>query len=139
MKTAKRTITLLLAVCLLFSCWGMEADATTYSSNYFSSYSCLIHAVGSGKVTFTGNISAVHTMTRLGITRILIYKGDGTYVKTVYGSTSNNLLWDNRASFLQDYTYQGVSGTSYYGIVYFVCRDDNGFDSRHVTTSTVTA
>lgn len=139
MKTTKRTVTLLLAIFLLFSCWGMEADAAVYSSNYFSSYGGFATSLGSGKVAFTGTITAVHTMNRLGVTRILIYKSDGTYVKTVYGSISNNLLRDNDAFFAADYIYQGSPGTSYYGIVYFVCRDDNGFDSRHVTTNTVTA
>lgn len=135
MKTLKRTTTLLLALCLLFSCWGMEADAAVYSSNYFSSYGCYVHNVG-GKVTFTATVTALHTMDRLGVTRILIYKSDGTYVKTVYGSTSNGLLKDNRASFAGEYVYQGDANTSYYGVVYFTCRDENGSDSRHVTTNT---
>lgn len=137
MKTLKRTTTLLLALCLLFSCWGMEADAAVYSSNYFSSYGGFIHNEGGGKIVFSGTITAVHTMERLGITRILIYKGDGTYVKTVYGSTSNGLLWDNRATFGADYTYYGDPNSSYYGVIYFTCRDTNGSDSRHVTTDTV--
>lgn len=134
MKTLKRTTTLLLALCLLFSCWGTEADAAVYSSNYFSSYGCYVHNVG-GKVTFTATISAVHTMDRLGVTLIHIYKADGTFVKTVYGSTSNGLLEDNNSSFAAEYIYQGVAGTSYYGVVYFTCRDSTGSDSRHVTTN----
>lgn len=137
MKTLKRTTTLLLALCLLFSCWGMEADAAVYSSNYFSSYGGFATSLGNGKVAFTGTITAVHTMDRLGVTRILIYKADGTYVKTVYGSTSNGLLRDNDAFFAADYIYQGDPNTSYYGIVYFTCRDASGSDSRHVTTDTV--
>lgn len=137
MKTLKRTTTLLLALCLLFSCWGMEADAATYSSNYFSSYGGFIRNAGGGKIIFSATITAVHTMDRLGITRILIYKGDGTYVKTVYGSTSNGLLVDNDFSFAGQYTYQGDPNTSYYGVIYFTCRDSTGSDSRHVTTDTV--
>lgn len=136
MKTLKRTTTLLLALCLLFSCWGMEADAAVYSSNYFSSYGSYVHDVGGGKITFSATLTAVHQMERLGVTRILIYKADGTYVKTVYGSISNGLLRDNDGFFGAEYTYQGVAGTSYYGVVYFTCRDANGSDSRHVTTNT---
>ena len=140
MKALKRTITLLLAVCLFVSCCSTEAGAVEpYSSNYFSAYAAHITAVGGGKITITGDIDAIHTMTRLGVTRILFYKSDGTYVKTVYGSISNGLLKDNSASLFADYTFQGNSGTSYYAIVYFTCRDANGYDSRHVTTRTVTA
>ena len=112
MKTLKRTITLLLAVCLLVSCCGVEAGAVEpRSSNYFAAYGAHVTVIGDGKITITGEVDAVHTMTRLGVTRILFYKSDGTYIKTVYGSISNGLLRDNSPFFAADYTFQGNSGT----------------------------
>lgn len=125
---------------MLFICSATAlADVPTpYASDYISACRASISkGDSSGDVAITFNITAYKTPTSIGASKIVIYKSNGTQVKTITGSTSNGLLWSSGKNGM--YTHSGTSGTSYYAEVTFIAKNASGSDTRTMTTSMVTA
>lgn len=130
----KRSASLFLTIALMLGCMVLPADAR--ASEYLSSYRALISG-SSGKLEIGYTVVAGETMTSIGVSKIQIYKSNGTLVATITGSTTNGLLVKNSDAHSDTYTYSGKSGESYYAVVTFIAKDSSGSDSKSVTTKTV--
>lgn len=63
-------------------------------------------------------------MARIGASKIIIYRYDGTPIRTYYGSTSNYLLSSGVESYSYVYTVTNLeAGTSYYAEVTIIAGD----------------
>lgn len=75
----------------------------------------------------------------IGVESITFYRSDGSRVATVSGSTRNGLIITNTNIHAGDYDYTLTSGVAYYAKVKVFARAGSEYDSRTITTSTITA
>lgn len=134
----KKSLSLILIVALLLSVFTVSVSAR--ASYYFSSYSASLHqGSSSGKISVSYTVvSSAGTMNLIGISRIQVYKSNGTLYKTITGSTSNGLLKSSAFTTAGTYSISCASGTSYYCIVTVYASNSSGSDSRTIQTGTVT-
>lgn len=134
-------IALLIVSTLIFSLLTPALAIDIYSSEYISDAYCYLNKGSvSGQITVYYSVrSTKSALTRIGVSQIAIYKADGTYVRSVYGTTSNGLIKTSGSIATGTYTFDCAPNTSYYAIVYFTVKDANGFDSTSRTTNTVTS
>ena len=129
-------LALLISCCQLVSASNIQPRASEYLSRYTV-------ALGSGDETGTVklafSVTATNTMTQVGISKVEIYKSNGSYVTTIYGNSTNKLLGSSTEHHSGYYIYNGVSGTSYYAKVTVFAKNSSGSDSRVVTTATAKA
>jgi hypothetical protein len=78
-------------------------------------------------------------MTSIGVSRIDVYSSDGSFVKSVNGSTSNGLLASGTSIHSGTHTIKVSSGQRYYLEVTFIAKNSLGSDSKWTTTNTATA
>lgn len=137
----KRFISLALALFLVFSvCMGSATAVTLRASETLTRYSAILKAGrASGSIKISYDILANDKADSLGISSIVIYKSDDSYVTTITGSESNGLIKKSSAYHQSSYTYAGKSGTSYYAVVTVFATIGDKTDSRSVTTKTVKA
>lgn len=138
----KRIFSCILIVTLLLTCCGnvLAADVEMQSSTTLSTYNVKIApGSSSGSITFIFDVTSTRTASLIGISTVKIYKSNGSYVTTVYGTTTNGLMAKNSIRKAGTYSYSGVSGTSYYAIVTFTATVNGVTDSKTVTTNTATA
>lgn len=139
----KRLIVCALAFVLLFSCVPLASAnsiAETRASQYLHGYTTyLARGSSSGDIRLEYIVSATGIMSSLGISQIVVYKSNGTYVTTINGSISNGLFRLADVNHSGYYIYHGTPGTSYYFVVTVFAGDSTGSDSRTVTTNTVQA
>lgn len=136
----KRIATTLLATLMLLSCC-FSAGASVARASIYLTYCGATTQAGtrSGTIEITYDVRASVRASTIGVSKIEIYKSNGTRVTTINGSASNGLLLSNEIRHRSSYTYKGVSGTAYYAKVTMTAKDASGSDSKTVTTSTVTA
>lgn len=108
-------------------------------SYVFSSYWVMIYEGNSaGKINVDFSVMCSHPTTIIGVSSIEIYRANGTHVYTEEGTIENGLL-RNGGNCTGTYTYQGISGLSYYAVVNFYGVADGITDTRSIITDTVTA
>lgn len=134
----------LVAVCIVFilalGVFPNAVSASTQASDYISWYSVgLSQGSSNGQLTLSYNIVGTGTMDTIGVSKIVVYKADGTKYRTIYGTVSNGLLEQNTFSALGVYHFTVATGYSYYCKVTFYSGKDGGYDTRTVTTRTVAA
>lgn len=142
-RICKRISIFLVVLALLNSSIGVafaiSAD-TMRSSPTLNAYSAsLKQGSTAGKITVSFDVAANRQATSLGVSSLKIYKADGSYVTTIYGTTNNGLITTQNFRYISLYTYTGTSGTSYYAEVTVFATIDGVTDSRTVTTNTVKA
>lgn len=93
---------------------------------------------GAGEFKISYDVQANHTADKVGISSIVIYKGDSSYVTTITGSVDNGLIRTNSVRHRSSYTYKGVPGESYYADVTCVSTIGSDSDNRTLTTDVVT-
>lgn len=93
----------------------------------------------SGEVKINYDVYASQKADEVGISSIVIYKSDGSYVTTITGTTGNGLIRTGVIRHKSTYVYTGTSGTSYYAVVTGFATIGSDSDSRTVTTSTIKA
>lgn len=138
----KRLPALFVAIALLISCCHLAgaSDIQPRASEYLSAYTVALGpGDNSGEVKLAFSVLATGKMTQMGISKVEIYKSNGSYVTTIYGNTTNKLLGSSTEHHNGNYIYNGVSGTSYYAKVTVYAKDSTGSDSRTVTTATAKA
>ncbi len=117
-----------------------EHDYNPYiimSSQYISSYSATITPGTNGLIELNCSVIGTGIMSTIGIRTIQLQKyvsGTWTNVKTWNNYFNYN---DIQASFYA--SYQGSVGSQYRAVITFFAENQNGSDSRVVTTSSVTA
>lgn len=138
----KRLPALLVVIALLISCCqlAIASDVQPYASEYLSRYTVALGpGKNSGEVILAYSVLATDTMTQLGISKVEIYKSNGSYVTTIYGNSTNKLMGYSTEHHNGNYIYTGTSGVSYYAKVTVYAKDSTGSDYRTVTTATAKA
>ena len=138
----KRLPALFIVVALLISCCQLvnASGIEPYASKYLSQYTIALGpGDGKGEVKLGFSINATDTMTQVGISKVEIYKSNGSYVTTIYGNSVNKLMGYSTEYHGGAYIYTGTSGVSYYAKVTVYAKDSTGSDSRTVTTATAKA
>lgn len=91
-----------------------------------------------GELRITYEVTAVKSMTKIGVSYIAIYKADGTYVATIIGSKENGLISTGSAH-SGTYSYSAAPGGSYYAVVTLCANTTTDSDSRIIETPVVKA
>ena len=142
MKKFCQIVTLVLAVCMILAVPASAEEIIPYASNYFSAHSTYLTEVSNTSFKVTFSITAVGTMSELGVDHINIERSsDGviwsvvrTYDKDDYGSFvasnafyhSGSVTYSNKQSGYQyrayvDYYAKKGSGSASYGVyAYFI-------------------
>lgn len=145
MKTRKCLAALVAAAVFAACCPVANAEAIPpiqpLASEQFTSYSAILtQGSGSGQLNITYSVWGKNEMTKIGVSKIEIYKSTNSYATfTVFGDTQNGLLATSTSYHSGVYTYTGNPGTSYYAVVTVYASNSSGTDTRTITTSTVTA
>lgn len=138
----KKRLIIVLALCLVFSMLlGSVAFADTRASSYLNAYYADVIHQGGGIVSVDFGVYATHTMTKLGISKIVVYKTSGVVAKTITNSTSgySSLQTSNASVYFHSVNVQLTSGTSYYMVITFYAKDSSGAGAANYTTGTFTA
>lgn len=94
----------------------------------------------SGELRISYNINATSAADEVGVSMIELYKSDGSYVDTIYGTTSNGLVRTSAWKNMGTYSYTNAeSGEFYFAIVTLYATIGSLSDSETVTTATVKA
>lgn len=138
----KKMISCFLVCLMIFTCCSsaFAANIEPYASLSLSTaQASLSTGANSGEIKIIYQSRSNKTCRPIGVSSIAIYKSDGTYVTTIYGSTSNGLMANGTTSKVGSYTYKGSSGTSYYAVVTLSATAGGEHDSRTVTTNSARA
>lgn len=138
----KKLISCLLVCMMIFSCCSVAfaAGIEPYASlSLRTTQTSASTGTNSGEIKIFYQSRANKVSSPIGVSSIAIYKSDGTYVTTIYGSTSNGLMANGTTSKSGTYTYKGSSGTSYYAKVTLSATAGGEHDSRTVTTNSARA
>lgn len=131
----------LFTVLLFYTLCGISAEASSLrASPTLNAYNAIATQSSSkGKIVITYDVAANTEADSLGVSQMVIYKSDDSYVTTIYPTSLNNFKASNTVRHRASYTYTGTSGTSYYAEVTVFATIDGVTDSRTVTTNTVKA
>lgn len=140
----KRIISIVLALVVVFICCSGIAMAAESSSMRASlvliSYTAgLTSGDNPREICIDYNIKSNGSASSIGVESIEIYRENGSYVTTITGTTSNGLIRTNSSIHKGTYDYTLSSGVSYYAEVTVFAKVGTEYDSRTITTSTVTA
>lgn len=138
----KKLVSSLLVCVMLFSCCStaLAAGADVLASLTLSNASATVSTgTNAGEIIISYRVRANKMSSPVGVSSIAIYKGDGTYVTTIRGTTTNGLMANSRTTKNGTYKYRGTSGTSYYAKVTFSATAGGEKDSDTVTTGTARA
>lgn len=139
MSRAKKMALVFTSLVLLIASLCQAATAIEISpraSNYLDGYGAYLYqgdVSGSVRVEFT--VSANEKADRVGVSKLSIYKGDGTFVTSVTGTVANGLLTEDIKTHLGGYTYYGKSNEVYYMVLTMYAEFNGGSDSRLYTTN----
>lgn len=133
---------LILAISLtlcISSSFALE-NSTYRASPTLSAYNAKVSkGYSSGKIIISYDVEANIEGESVGVSSIVIYKSNGTYVTTITGTVENDLIGTNTPWHSSSYTYHGISGTYYYAVVTVFATINGVTDSRTITTNTVQA
>lgn len=138
MVRTKQIISILLVILIVLLMTLGIAGASTQASDYLTQYTAtLVPGDTTGRYYIYFDVLATKTSDSLGVSEIVIYRSDGTYITTISGSTNNGLICEKDFTHAGTYTHYGVSGNYYYAVVTIFAERDGGSDSREVTTNTI--
>lgn len=139
----KKLLSIIAATIILVTCCPIAnaSDIRPRASEYLSQYTvALTEGDSTGEIKIVYSIIPSRKATVAGLSQIEIYKGNGSYVTTIYGDTTNGLLTTLTTAYCSGtYVYSGASGTSYYAKVTVYGGNTTGSDTRVITTRTVIA
>lgn len=141
----KRITAMLLAVLFTLGCFGgalaAEEGIMPLASPTIMGQSASMKAgTESGELRINYNINAVKRADEVGVSTIKIYKSDGSYVTTIYGSKDNDLIHYDTIKNMGTYSYKDATpGEYYYAKVTLYATIGNESDSEVITTATVRA
>lgn len=142
----KRIVTLALALMMTISCClggtptVSAVDVGARASLTLSDYNAMLRAgTNSGQIKIGYTVTASKPADSVGVSSIVIYKSNGSYVTTITGTTANGLIINSSSSHEGTYTYSGTSGAYYYAVVTVFAKVGTISDSRTITTATVKA
>lgn len=135
----KKILVVTLVLCLLMgfsvTAWAVEPRASAYLDCYDID---LYSGTDSGELDLEYMILSTKVgLTEIGISKIQLYKTDGTLYRTIYDTIYNGLMRTSGYSHGGNYTITCEPGTAYYAVVTVTAGDAYGSDSRNVVTDTV--
>ena len=129
-----------LFLCLILTATICCGVAGARASNYLKVYSAaLITGDSRGQLELNYNEAAKTTVTSIGVSKIELYTADGDHVKTIYGSTSNGLMYSSGLSHYDTYTISATAGEEYYAVVTFKAGNSSGSGTGTYTTGVAMA
>ena len=130
-----------LVLLIVFLCQAAAAiEVSPRASYYLDNYGAsLYQGDDSGTVRVEFTVSANEKADRVGVSKLSIYKGDGTFVTSVTGTVSNGLLAKNLKTYPGSYTYYGEANEVYYMVLTMYAEFKGGSDSRQYTTNSCRA
>ena len=138
----KRILTFFLVLAILCVALPVQAFAAQErASDYIaSSHAFLSQGNNQDEIDLRYTVqSGVGSAGRIGISKIQVYRANGSLYKMIFGSTTNGLIKTNTSLVAGSYTISCVAGVTYYCVVTFIVSDAGGGDSCVVTTSTAIA
>ena len=137
----KRLLAAALSTIVLISCCIAPASASERRASLFLSKYEVTCSTGSapGTIEIDFDVSASALASRVGVYSIDIYKSNGNYITTIYGSTSKVIIRTNTPKARDTYVYPCTPGMSYYAEVTIFAENSSGSDSRTVTTNVAAA
>ena len=143
MNMRKKLLSFIVAVMVFATCCptATASDIQPRASEYLSQYTVtLAKGDSAGEIKVIYSIIPSRKATVAGLSKIEIYKANGAYVTTIYGSKENGLLTELTVAYCSGtYVYSGISGTSYYAKVTVYGGNATASDTRTITTRTVVA
>ena len=134
----KRILSSVLVLIMAAACCCGIASAR--ASLTLTGYSSFLYAGDSrGEICIDSIVHASLFADSLGVESIEIHEEDGTYVTTINGTIRNGLIITNDNLYAGVYDKILTPGTSYYAEVTVFARQGIIYDSKTVTTNTVTA
>lgn len=135
-----KKLSLLLAA-VLISITVCSAVAQARASENISNYSAnAVQGDSRGEIHIDFSVRAPQSFSKLGALKIVIYKANGDYITTIWGSTSNGLLSPQSGRvYACSYPYKGTPGTSYYAVVTICAGTAADYDIREIKTPVVRA
>ncbi|WP_195279781.1 hypothetical protein [Clostridium sp. J1101437_171009_A5] len=114
-------------------------EVIPYGSPCIAGYNASLKVgTGKGAVKISYTVTSSKPAKTIGVSKIEIYKSDGTKEATITGTVENGLLRESAGTKTGTYTYRGDSGEGYYAKVTLYVACASGSDTRTVTTKTVT-
>ncbi len=127
-------LAMLLALAMCGTCLAITEASTTLSAYEVLAYT----GDNSGELDIDYDIRAKKTATSVGISVLEIYTGNGIYVTTIYGNTTNGLMAKGTSENIGTYTYQGKPSTTYYAVATIEATIGSDYDSRIYATDFAT-
>ncbi len=139
----KRIIATILLAAFLVAAYSADIFATDTeaaeprSSAYISGCSATLSTgTQKGEVVLNFFINSSRTdLTKIGINNIVVYRENGTKVRSVGGSFENGLLKANARSYTSSYSLILTTSESYYMVITFVAGNASGVETRTFTTN----
>lgn len=138
-KRILKVICMMVVVAILLSLTAFAVEPRTSQYIYTSYASAFKEESGNVKIEFT--LSTLGTMTKIGASKIEVYKSDDTLVETFKYTTKGyeDMMGSNTSRYSSSINYSGVPGQKYYAVVTFYASNSSGSDTVTYTTATVTA
>ena len=134
----KRVLSSALVMIMAAACCCGIASAR--ASLTLSAYSVMLYSGDSrGVISVDYEVRASLLADSLGVESIRIFEEDGTYVTTINGTIRSGLICVDSDVHKSFYETTLTAGTSYYAEVTIFARQGIVYDSRTITTNTVTA
>ena len=127
---------LVLVMAAACCCGIASARASLTLSAY---YAMLFVGDTRGEISIDYEVRASLLADSLGVESIRIFEEDGTYVTTINGTIRSGLICVDSDVHKGYYDKTLTAGTSYYAEVTIFARQGIIYDSRTITTNTVTA
>ena len=146
MRHLKRVIAFIIVLAISIACVGPayaarepEPDGPQASPTLAKYAVWLDPGTKSGELKISFQVTATRIASSLGVSYIKLYKVGSSTPVTIYGSTANGLQ-SSGSVYAYTYSYTGATpGAQYYAVVAIYAQVGTTFDSRTLTTPTVTA
>lgn len=146
MRQLKRVIAFIAMLAVSVACVGpvyaANGASAPQASITLSSYTVRLDpGDNKGELDISFEVTATGWADSVGVSYIEIHRAsDGKLIDTVHSSTSSGLRRTSDYTYTNTYTYKGAtSGVRYYAIVAVSAEIGDDYDSRTLTTRTVTA
>lgn len=133
----KRILSFGVMAALVLSLCGGAAFAAVEASTTISLYTASASRGSNGELKIFYDVQACGIASKVGISSIVIYKGDGAYVTTITGTTGNGLIIPDATRHRSTYIYEGDADTTYYAVVTGFATIGSDFDSKVRITAVV--
>lgn len=129
-------VLLIASLCQAAAAIEISPRASLYLSNY-GAY--LYEGSSRGGIMVEFTVSGTKKSDLVGVSKLSIYKGDGTFITSIDGTVSNGLLGKDLKTYAGEYTYYGEPNEVYYMVLTMYAERDGGSDSRQYTTNSCRA